>query len=417
MKPKRYNVLVSAYACNPSSSARLHPGEDIKGWRFVGQISRFHKVWVIAHRYNREGVEQAQKNGALPGVNFVFVALPGFMRLFYKIELTVRIYYYLWQIRAWWEARKLHNQVHFDVIHHISFGNDWMPSYMGALMPVPFIWGPLGGGQRTPSPLLKEYTLYGRFAEKVREAGQFFGRHDYFRRQCLKKARAILVCNKETWNKIPHKYGDKLFWYPLNGIFADDILKASECHKKHSRFRVVTAGRLHRLKGFPLSIRCFAQFSSKHPNTEFVIIGRGPEQARLQELIQEFGIQDRVHILSWMSREDLLKTFGGSDVFLFTSFRDGGGAVVVEAMAAGLPIICLDVGGPGFHVRPEWGIKVPPRDSDSVVRSLANALESLYTDRALRQKMGKAALNRAKDYYLSDKLGEQLNEIYHSVLP
>ena len=412
----KLRVLVSAYSCNPSSSARLHPGEDIKGWRFVEQISRFHDVWVITHSYNKHGVEKALEKSKLAGVHFIFIDLPKFLRILNKIEFAIRIYYYLWQIQAWREAKRWHRQIHFNVIHHISFGNDWMPSYMGALLSIPFIWGPLGGGQKTPYPLLKEYSLYGKFAEKIREIAQFFGRWDFFRRRCLKKAKAILVCNKETRAKIPHKYGKKLYWFPLNGIFPEDIVDTSEYSKKNIKFRVVTAGRLHRLKGISLGIRAFAKFHAKYPDTEFKIIGRGPEYNNIMEIIAKLHLQESVDILPWMTRHDLLKTFCSSHIFLFPSFRDGGGAVVVEAMAAGVPIICLDSGGPGFHVQPEWGIKIVPSYPERVVDRIAIALETLYKDQILRDKMGQASLQRAKDFYLSDRLGEQLNAIYQKVL-
>ena len=172
------NILVSAYACNPTSSLQLHPGEDITGWRQVGQIRRFHKVWVITHSYNRDGVEKARSAGEYPDVVFHFLDLGAFLGLLYKAEIGQRIYYYLWQIKAWRVARRLH-RIGFDLAHHVTFGNDWIGSFIGAFLPVPYIHGPVGGGQRTPRPLLAEYTRYGRFAEGVRETAQWVGRSDY----------------------------------------------------------------------------------------------------------------------------------------------------------------------------------------------------------------------------------------------
>ena len=95
----------------------------------------------------------------------------------YKIEFGQRIYYYLWQIKAWRVARRLHKEMGFDIAHHVTFGNDWIASYIGAFLPVPFICGPVGG-QRTPRQLWSEYTAYGRFAEAARNIAQWFGRRD-----------------------------------------------------------------------------------------------------------------------------------------------------------------------------------------------------------------------------------------------
>lgn len=414
---KRLKVLVSAYACNPLSSSRLHAGEDIKGWRFVEQISRFHEVWVITHSYNREGALEAQAQGKLPGVHFHFTNLPSWVWPVYKIGFAQRIYYYLWQILAWRVTKKLHTEFHFDVVHHISFGNDWIPSYIGALLPIHFIWGPLGGGQITPKGLMKEYSLLGRFSERSRSIAQWFGRKDYIRKRCMRRADAILVCNKETKEKISKKYEDKIFYFPLNGIFPSDLRQQVSNNTNRNVFRIVTAGRLHRLKGFALAIKSFYLFNQKYPDSEFVVVGKGPEHDRLQRLIKEMGLETRVKLMSWLSREDLLEMMHSSDVFVFPSFREGGGAVIVEAMATGRPVICLDAGGPGFHIRDEWGIKIEPKDPEYVTQQVAAAMEKLYLDDELRISMGEAALKRTKDYYLSDRLGERLLEIYKQVLP
>ncbi len=76
------------------------------------------------------------------------------------------------------------------------------------------------------------------------------------------------------------------------------------------------------------------------------------------------------------------------DVFLFPSLRDGGGLVVVEAMAAGKPVICVDLGGPRMHVTEDCGVKVAPLSPEQVVGDLAAALERLCRDKELRLQMG-----------------------------
>jgi glycosyltransferase involved in cell wall biosynthesis len=99
-------------------------------------------------------------------------------------------------------------------------------------------------------------------------------------------------------------------------------------------------------------------------------------------------------------------------VVLFPSLRDGGGAVVVEAMGAGRPVVCLDVGGPRLHVTDDCGIRVAADTVEQVVRDLAAALERLYLDAELRSRMGAAARRRAAQIYHWDRLGNWLLEIY-----
>ena len=207
-KREKLKVLASAYACNPNPKGNmaLYPGEAITGWNLISQLSRFHQICVITMSLNRPDIEEAARNGQLRGVKFYYVELPIWMRPLKWVEFGKRIYYYLWQISAWRRAKKLHKEFNFDAAHHVTFGNDWIPSFIGAYLPVPFIWGPVGGGQRTPEIFLRQYTLSGRLAETSRSIAQWIGRNLlYTRRQCLKKARAILVCNYETRAKIPRR--------------------------------------------------------------------------------------------------------------------------------------------------------------------------------------------------------------------
>jgi glycosyltransferase involved in cell wall biosynthesis len=413
---KRLHVLVSAYACNPTSSLQLHPGEDITGWRLVGQIRRFNEVWVITHTYNRPGVEKALAEGAYGGVHFHFLDLPGGLRALYKIEFGQRIYYYLWQFAAWRLARRLHRIHRFDLAHHLTFGNDWIGSIIGAFLPVPYIHGPVGGGQKTPKPLLKEYTVYGRFAERVRQAAQWGGRHDYIRRRCLRRAKAILVCNKETQAKIPRKDRPKVFYFPVNGMSREDLDLISAGGERGPAFRVLTAGRMHRLKGFALAIKAFARLAEKHPDAEFRIIGMGEEEANLKTLAADLGVSNKIDFIPWMARPDLLKTMASADVFLFPSFRDGGGAVVIEAMAAGKPVVVLDSGGPGSHIEESWGVKIAPGEPEETAERFAETLVRLYEDPARREALGRAARRRVEDFYIYDKEGERMQEIYRLAL-
>lgn len=411
-------VLVSAYACNPMSSQQLHPGEDLVGWQMVRQIGRRHEVSVITHTYNRPGVEAGLAGEPMPGVRFHFLSLPRWMWALYRVGFGERIYYYLWQISAWRLARRLHREAGFDLAHHLTFGNDWIASYIGAFLPVPFVWGPVGGGHTTPGPLWKEYTLYGRFAEGARSVAQWFGRRDPVRRRMVRRAKALAVCNRETKAKLPRAYDPKIHFFPVNGIGPEDLVRPEEIEPRPAArpFRVFMAGRFHRLKGFSLAVRAFASFAAKAPGARFLIVGSGPEESRIRKVIRDLDLDGKVEIRGWMPRRDVVREMKASDVFLFPSFRDGGGAVIVEAMASGKPVICLDTAGPGFHIEPEWGIKLVPREPALLARDMAGALERLYRDEEERLRIGKAARRRAEEYYLWDRLGDRMAAIYEAAI-
>jgi len=180
--------------------------------------------------------------------------------------------------------------------------------------------------------------------------------------------------------------------------------------------RVLSAGKLLRIKGYGLALRAFKQFAVRQSDAELVIVGSGPELPRLRRLVDELGLRRQVRFVDWMARQQLLSQMYASDVFLFPSLRDGGGAVVVEAMAAGKPVVCLDLAGPGFHVTPECGMKITPSSPERTVQALAAALERLCQDKELRLRMGRAARTRAQECYHWDRHGERLREIYREAL-
>lgn len=157
--------------------------------------------------------------------------------------------------------------------------------------------------------------------------------------------------------------------------------------------RFVHNGRLVKHKGVDLAIRAVAQ--SRAP-VELDIIGRGPVEDELKALTQELGVTDRVHFLGWIEDHaqlpSLLRQYRG---YVFPSLAEANGIVVQEAMLLGLPVICLNWGGPALLVTPECGILVEPRSEEEVVRALATAMDRLSTEWELADRMSRSGRERA----------------------
>lgn len=414
---KRLNMLVSAYACNPLATEESYPGEAVLGWNLIKQLNRFHDVSVLTRTYNRMGIEEAVEQDTLNGVKFHYLKLPKFLSLLKRNFLGFSLYYLIWQIKAFFIAKKLCKKNQYELFHHVTFNNDWMPSFIGAFLPLPFIWGPMGGGQKVPRSFKRTIHWKNRINQNLRLAGQWFWRNTWFRRRCVKKALAILVCNTDTEDKIKTDE-KKLFFYPVNGISSEELKVLPDILEEESpMFKIIYAGRLDAIKGINLGLEAFHIFSKKNPKSFFKIIGDGPEKERLSNLAKTLNIQDKVELIPWMEREELLEQLRSSDVLLFPSFRDGGGQVVIEAMACGKPVIGINVGGPGFHIKKEWGIKIEPKNPEYTIQEMAKALEILYIDEDLRKNMGDAGRRRAEEFYLWERLGDHLQQIYEDVLP
>jgi glycosyltransferase involved in cell wall biosynthesis len=139
--------------------------------------------------------------------------------------------------------------------------------------------------------------------------------------------------------------------------------------------RFLSLGRLLALKGFHLGITAFAKSGLK--DAEYWIVGDGPERRRLQALARRLGVAERVHFLGHLPREEVLRLLAQAHALVHPSLHDSGGWVCLEAMAAGRPVICLDLGGPAMQVTEETGFKVPASGPFQVLEALAQSMREV----------------------------------------
>lgn len=410
----KIRVIVCAFSCARDPDRRFGSGaggEGVLGKNMVLQLSRFYEVSVLTDVTNKEAIKKEKQ---FSGINFYYVGLPDFLNFTKK---WIQIYAYLWQIKAYFIAKNLNKKQHFDVFHHVTYANDWMASFIGALLPIPYIRGPGGGAHRVPKKFVKEYSFKQRLKEKIRSVGQWIFRHDPFFIAGQNRAKVILVCNQEAFSALPERWQNKACFFPVNGVSSEDLLTLkNKSNRDGDKFSVLTAGKLIKIKGFDLAIKAFKIFSDRAGEAEFIIIGDGPESQNLKKLADELNIGKGVIFTGWLPREGLFKKMLSCDVFLFPSLRDGGGNVVVEAMAAGKPVVCMDLAGPGFHIDESCGIKIKPESPRQAIEKMAEALKKLYFNKELRIKLGKGAAEKAEKDYDWNKLGGKLNEIYIATL-
>jgi len=159
--------------------------------------------------------------------------------------------------------------------------------------------------------------------------------------------------------------------------------------------RFVHFGRLVFHKGTAMIVRALAH--TREP-VELDIVGRGPELERCKQLAAELKLGDRVRFVDWYERhEDLIASFAHYRGMVLPSLEDANGIVVQEAMALGLPPICLDWGGPQLLIEDGVsGFLVAPGDEEAIARGIAQHLDALAADAALADRMSQAGRERAE---------------------
>ena len=386
-KHKR-KVLVGAYACEPDQGSE--PGV---GWHWVEEISREHDAWVITKKNNRESIERQLAESPNANLHFEYVEVPKWASFWKKKQRGVRTYYYLWQFAALFKAKQLNQSVDFDLGHHVTFVNDWLWTFF-ALMPLPYIWGPIGSHPKAPAKLLPD--AQSRKFDRLRFSFQVMMRCiDPFYWLSMFRASKILAINKQTALVFPLRpfAKDKIEVHPAIAVEPFNDLPAVK--KTGDKFRVLFVGRFIPIKGAHLAIDAFALLVKQQPDCIFTLVGKGAELTRLKQQVKSHGLQDKIEFIDWLPRDQAITLMAQADVFLFPSM-EGGGMVVLEAMALSVPVVCLDFGGPAAVVDESCGFKVEIGRQQATVEALAKALIQLKTDEQLQVRLAAGALKKVQ---------------------
>jgi glycosyltransferase involved in cell wall biosynthesis len=408
---ERLRVLLSAYACEPGKGSE--PGV---GWNWVLQSARFHDVWVLTRANNRPAIEAALRREPLPNVRFVYHDLPRWARFWKRGQRGVRAYYSLWQLTAASLCRRLHHEVQFDAAHHVTLVNYWMPSCLAGL-PIPFIWGPVGGGEQLPSGFWRWLGVRGILYEVARAAARTFGENGPFVQRTARRCALAIATTRQTAARIERLGCRNVRIVSEAGLPESEIRRLEQLPPPAAApFRLLSLGRLIHWKGFELSLRAFAAFRTSNPDAEYWMAGDGPERGKLERLAASLGLGPSVRFLGQLSRAEVLETLGRCDVLVHPSLHDSGGWVCLEAMAAGRPVVCLDLGGPAMQVTQESGIRVPAENAGDTIEGLARAFDRLASDAALRSRVGAAGRLRVAGEFTWDRKGEQFATLYREVI-
>lgn len=331
---RRPRVLISAYACGPEQGP-----EAIAGWALAKAAAESSDVCILTRERFREALEGAlaEDPALAERVSVVHIDLPQKVLRWKRHGWDLYWYYAAWQRLAGRTAARLHARHTFDVVHHVSFANDWLPCGVADLG-IPLIWGPVGGASPVPIMKLRRWLgLRGTLTEFARRVLTSIPR-SIWGDAAARRAALVVAQNPDVAHRF--RRARRVIMEP-NAAFTDEIppRRGSESGRT-----AVFAGRLLAWKGAALAIEALAQPAAD--GWRLVVLGEGYERNRLVRLARSLGIADRVEFAGHVSRERALDTLSGADALLFPSMHDQAGWIAGEASAMGLPVVCLDLGGP-----------------------------------------------------------------------
>ena len=402
----RRRVLVCAYACEPDRGSE--PGV---GWGAVCGLARYHDLLVVTRANNRAKIEAASLP---PGVNirFVYFDLSPALQRLKRSPGGVYWYYYLWQIAAGrWLVRSVLPEQPVDAAIHSSFAACWLPSLTSRLG-VPYIVGPVGGGERVPAELRKHFSWRARGWETARIVMQNMCIRMPAVRRTLRRATFVLASTHET-----------LAWLGRLGVAAQVLPPCwfNENALTHSigrlspepeRFVLMSAGKLVAWKGFALGLRAFAAALPQLPEAEYWIAGTGPQRRALAVLAAQLGIAEHVRWLGDLPRDDLLRAMAQCTLLIHPSMHDSASWVCLEALALGKPVVGLRTGATAHQVDADCGVLIDVAQGMAAVESqMTDALVTLARDPRAYQRKSDAARKRFRDVLSADHFLPELAQL------
>ena len=396
-------ILVSAYGCEP-----LKGSEPGVGWNWVLQMAKYNKLHVITRANNQEIIEAHLPLDLKSNIVFYYYDTSNFIKQFKNKAKGLYFYYFFWQIGIISLAKKIIKNNPIDYTMHLTFGSMWMPTFLPFLKPS-FIWGPVGGGDCEPRSFLKLLAPKQRFMQSFRyvmNKTSFFNPYVFIP---AIKAKTILCRTENSAEVIPKCFKSKVKVI-LETSMEGDIFKYKKRDRKDGKIRFISTGRLLPSKNILSAIRSL-KYLPEDLDFEYYIIGHGTQKKDIETEIAAQKFSDKIKIIDEMPRSKVLEQLEIADIFLFPSLREGGSWALMEAMAVGLPVICLNWAGMAITTDDTCAIRLPVTNPDQMPKDMAEAIVKLARDPKLRKHMGENGRKRIQTVFNWDEKGKFMEDL------
>jgi len=315
-------------------------------------------------------------------------------------------------------VRRLVSEYGIDVIHQPMPVSPREPSLMYGFG-VPVIIGPMNGGMDYPpsfrrlrGPVERLLLIAARWSSSTLNYAMPGKRH----------AKFLLVANQRTKAALPAGVCSSVVEIVENGVDVS-LWKPAQNYGGRTDGSggptiFVFVGRLVEWKSVDVLLHAFKRAAHSSAMV-LMVIGDGPERSRLEALSAELGIKGSspddprgVRFTGWLSQQECARRMQEADCLLLPSLLECGGAVVLEAMSLGKPVIATAWGGPADYIDEDCGILVAPTDRDSLIRGFADAMLLLAASPPSRQRLGRNGYAKVRQQYDWEVKLDRIVELY-----
>lgn len=411
------NILLSVFECNP-----LRGSDSYVGWSYVVNAAKYNNVYALTRTANKIDIEKycVDMKVDLTNIHFIYIDQSKiFTEIIYKINRYLGFLgsYFVWQKSAYKVAKKLVNDIKIDVCHHVSIADFRCAGKLWKL-DIPFIFGPVGGGQETPS-CFSDYVKGHWKSEWFRKCMNEFTTMVPSYRKALEKAAIIYSSNDETSSfirrRIPKNCETKLVQMTELCI-NQDYLDERECLRKNNNtiVHIIVSGRLIYRKGIQVLLEAIVKMNSHH-EYKVDIYGDGDQRAYLEKFVEENGLTNKVVFHGKIPFNEMQNAYKSADIYVLPSLRESTGTAVFEALANKLPVVTFNQNGAKYIVENDAGILIGLNDKEQVLNDLAKALDILVDSYKLRKLYGECGYNKLKNHYTWNARAEHMAQVYENL--
>jgi glycosyltransferase involved in cell wall biosynthesis len=413
-------ILVAATACRPYAGS-----EAYVGWQAINALRHDHELWVMTSLWCRPAIERLiNSEGGWTRVRFVYVDEQEGDRPYSENRMIARLQSWM-RYRKWCRyasvaAKRLNQEIKFDLAHHVTYATWRMGSPLAGIG-IPWIWGPIGGGEVFPLRMIPVLSPVAAIFELVRAINTWLAKKSPTVRRAAREATLVIPNNPETErlvsglgvprNRTRRLCQSFLTEERLGSLKRTQWMTPKEC----GEVRLVAGGNLEGRKGVAIALRAIAQLAVEGIPIQYTYLGRGPELAHLKALADRLGIADRVNFVDSLSGDEYVQALQSSHVYLLPSLREGVPVTQMEAMAAGCVPIVADCGGAGPMARSSGAEPIPVSTMDRMTGEIAEAIKSCWENPERWIELSHRSSEGIRSGYCSEHYLAMMRECYAAV--
>jgi glycosyltransferase involved in cell wall biosynthesis len=296
-----------------------------------------------------------------------------------------------------------------NVVHQPIPVSPKAPSFISGLS-VPVIIGPMNGGMDYPAAFRQAESLFTRITVALGRSSANLVNSIISGK---KYAKILLVANQRTRYALPACVQGQVIEIPENGVDLSiwKMPRPGEATPTDTP-RFLFVGRLIDWKRLDFVIQALARI----PDAQLEVIGDGAMRQPWTELAQSLGVADRIRFLGWLPQPECAKLLHGSTALLLPSIYECGGAVVLEAMATGTPVVATAWGGPADYLNASCGILVDASNPQAITDGFTQAMQKLIANPTLRLQLGTAGRERVEHYFDWNQKIDSILNIYRQAI-